>query len=378
MRILFCALAALSLAACATTPVPNARPLNDAQITAMGPTTITVAENNHGVGKSWFAQDSSAAGASYGLIGALVSATVDAIANSFPAKRATQAADEVAEIMPVDTLNASLADHFRRQMSPDAAAGVVVVGEVTTVQKITDPAVVNDAVEIAAAYRLSEDASTLQIIVSMTYANTELPYVTPYTFEGSTPKSELTGPTYRNTFTYYSRQLPVPVLTPELKERLIASVEQSARDENGALPAEGTDAFKAMTKELDQARDDTLTKGEIAIFLTREWIKDNGALIRAEVDSAHALVARYALLDLNRTTVPSLEGQDELVETLPDGRTVRRIGAGVLAGSYESSPAEVSGFTTYGNTMSIARVHTERMEALRNAARASARARAAR
>ncbi|WP_291840668.1 hypothetical protein, partial [Brevundimonas sp.] len=124
-----------------------------------------------------------------------------------------------------------------------------------------------------------------------------------------------------------------------------------------------------------QARDDELTKGEIGIFLARDWIKDNGALLRAEIENAHVFIARYTLLDLNRTAVPSLTGQDELVETLPDGRTVRRIGAGTITGSYVSSPAEVVGFTTYGNTMSIARVHQDRMTAIREAARPSRRSR---
>lgn len=375
MRIVVCALAALSLAACATAPVPNARPLNDSQIAAIGPTTFTVVEDNNGVAKTWFAQDSSAAGAQFGLIGALVSATMDAIINSFPARRATKTANEIAEVMPVDSLNASLAGHLRRQIDPTPPANAVVVSDVTTVQRLEVPTPANDAVEVTSAYTLSEDASTLQIVFTLTYANTEVPYVTPYTFEKSPPGSELTGPTYRNTFTYFSRQLPVPELTPELRERLIASVQENSRDENGALPVEGTDAYKAMTREMEQATDDNLTKGEISIFLAREWIKDNGALLRAEVDNAHALLARYALIDMNRTTVPSLEGQDELVETMADGRTIRRVGAGVPAGSYISSPAGVTSFTTFGNTMSIAKVHSERIEQIRTAARAAARAR---
>lgn len=369
MRIVVCAVAALSLAACATAPVPNARPLNAEQIAAMGPTTVALTENNDGIGKSWFAQDSSAAGAGYGLIGALVVVAMDAIINSFPARRATQAAGEIAEVMPVDTLNASLADHFRRQVAAAPAGQGVVVSDLTTVQKISAPAAVDDAVEVATSYMLSEDSSTLQVVVTVSYQNPAIPYVTPYTFEGSPPRAETEGPTYRNSFTYFSRQLPVPELTPEMRERLVASVLDSARDEAGALPAEDSDAFKAMTRELEKARDDDLTKGEIAIFLTREWIRDNGALLRAEIDNAHAFIARHAVLDLNRTAVPSLTGVDEVVETLPDGRTVRRIGVGVMAGSYISSPSAVSSFTTYGNTMSIARVHSERIEALRQAAR---------
>lgn len=375
MRVVVCALAALSLAACATAPVPTARPLNDSQIAALGPTTFTVVEDNNGVGKTWFAQDSSAAGAGYGLIGAIVTATMDAIVNSFPARRATKTANEIAEVMPVETLNASLTGHLRRQIDPAASTNAVAISDVTTVQRVETPTPANDTLEIASAYTLSEDASTLRIVTTLTYTNPDVPYVTPYTFEKSPPSTELTGPTYRNTFTYFSRQLPTPELTPELRERLIASVQDSARDENGALPVEGTDAFKAMTREMEQATDDNLTKGEISIFLAREWIRNNGALLRAEVDNAHALIARYALIDINRTAIPSLEGQDELVETLADGRTVRRLGAGVEAGSYISSPPDVTSFTTFGNTMSVAKVHAERLEQIRSAARARARAR---
>lgn len=377
-NLLIAALVASSLAACATTPVPNARPLNTEQITAMGPTPVVVAENNTGVTKSWFYQSSAQAGAQFGLIGALVSATLDAIVNYGPSKRATQAADEIAEIMPSEALDASLAAQFRRAAASTApGAPGVVISEVSTVQKITAPDTIDDAAEVTSFYRLSEDASTLQISVTVTYHNAALPYATPYTFEGSPPKTELEGPTYRNTFTYTSNQLPLPLLTPELKARLIASIEDSSRDESGALPAEGTDAFKSMTRELAQAQDDDLTKAEIAIFLTREWIKDNGALLRAEVENAHAFVARYTVLDMNQTAVPSLEGQDEVLQTLADGRTVRRIGAGLLAGSYTSSPGEVSGFATYGNVVAMASTHTERMAALRETARTQARARRA-
>ncbi|HEX8662324.1 MAG TPA: hypothetical protein VF686_10705, partial [Brevundimonas sp.] len=281
MRIVVCALAALSLAACVSVPqVPNARPLNASHIEALGPTPVTVSENNTRVGKAWMAQDSTAAGATQGMIGVLFSVAFDAMMNAGPSRRAAQAADEVAEVMPVDALNASLVEHFRRQAAAEPASGVT-VSDVKLVQRRTAPIVINDNVEVGTSYLLSEDATTLQVVVNLSYTNPAVPYVTPYTFEGAPPKSELTGPLYRNSFTYYSRQLPAPVLTPELRERLIASIQDSARDAAGALPAEGTDAFKAMNRELEQARDDRLTKAEIAIFLTREWSKDNGALLRA-------------------------------------------------------------------------------------------------
>lgn len=374
-KIAICALAALSLAACASAPpVPGARPLNAAHIEAIGPTSVVVAENTTGVMKSWVRQDSSAATASQGLIGALVGAAIDGIMNYGPSRRARAAADELAEVMPAEALTDSLVAQFSRQIASGAPGEGVVVSDVRRVQKLTAPTTVDDALEVSANYLLSEDATTLRVSVTLTYENAALPYVTPYTFEGAPPKTELTGPLYRNSFTYSSRQLPAPVLTPELRERLIASIRDNARDESGALPAEGSDAFKSMTKELEEAGDDKLTKAEIAIFLAREWTRNNGALLRAEIENAHAFVARYAVLDMNRTAIPSLTGVDELVETLPDGRTVRRAGPGTAAGSYVSLPGEVTDFVTYGNAAAIAEVNETRLRNIQEQARAARRA----
>jgi len=232
---------------------------------------------------------------------------------------------------------------------------------------------IEDAITVSARYTLSEDSSTLRVVAVASYQSAQTPYATPYTFRGSVPRAEREGPAYRNTFTYYSQQLPVPTLTPELRERLIASVQDSARNDAGELPAEGTDEYRAMERELDNARDDRLTKDEIAIFLTREWLRDDGALLRQEIEQAHAFIARQVALDMNRTSVPSMTGEDELLETQENARTVRRIGAGLEAGSYVSSAGNVTSFSTYGNTISISRSNNERAEAIREAARPARR-----
>jgi hypothetical protein len=182
----------------------------------------------------------------------------------------------------------------------------------------------------------------LRVVSVATYTNPAIPYRSPYSFAKAPPKSETTGPLYRNTFTYFSTPLPVPSLTPELKERLVASVQDSLRDANGALPAEGTKEYRTLQRELELARDDRLTGGETSVFLTREWLRDRGAPLQREVDRAHEFVAKYLVLDINRTAVPSLTGTDELLETGAEDRTVRRIGSGVEAGSYVSSAANVT------------------------------------
>lgn len=369
MRFVVVALGALSLAACAT-PVPQARPLNADQIAAMGPTRVLVVENDYGVGKAWLQSDSSAAGAPYGLIGALVSVGIDAMMNYGPSSRATQAADEVAAVVPLDALNTSLSRSLQALVPASTPEAGVSLSEVSTVQRSISVVPEDDAIEVITSYTLSTDSSALRITVTSTYSSVSLPYATPYFEKGSPPKSELSGPTYRNTFVYESRQLPIPVLTPELKKELVISIRESARDETGALPEEGTDAHRAMTKELEDAVDNRLTDAEIAFFLTREWIKDNGRLLRAEIDNAHALAARYLVMDLNRTDVPSYEGEGrELVETLPDGRTVYRLSGGLMAGSYISSPADGRAFVNYGNAVNFATVHMTRLRTLRAEAR---------
>ena len=55
----------------------------------------------------------------------------------------------------------------------------------------------------------------------------------------------------------------MPTLTPELRERLVASVQDSARNDAGQLPEDGTDEYRGMQRELENARDDRLTKESI-------------------------------------------------------------------------------------------------------------------
>lgn len=372
MKLIFTAAAVVLLTGCVTMQKhPNTRPMPADAIEAVGKAKISVAQNNNGVEKSWFMTDSSAAGASYGLIGGLVSGIMDAIMNAGPSRRASQAANEIAELVPADALTTSLVSHLQSQAPAEGAAvSGISIGSIGTVQKLTSTGVKDGEVEIATRYTLSEDASAFRVVSEVTYESKSRPYKTPYKFDKSVPKTELTGPLYRNTFTYHSAQLPVPALTPDLVQRLVANIEASYKDASGAAPKPDSDEAKKMAKELEQARDEKLTKDEIAIFLTREWVKDNGAMLKREIESAHAFIAKYVVQDLNSTAVPSFEGQDQLVDT-SNGRTVRRVGAGLAAGSYISAPVDVTSFTTYGNATAIAKVNSERIAELRKQANAA-------
>src|SRR5688572_11800923 len=152
MRMLMGAIFALALAGCATAPQhPVMRPLTQAHIDTLGPTRVVVSENNYGVEKAWFYTSTASAGAAYGLVGALVSATMDAIINAGPSMRATKAANEIAELVNVDTLNASLREHVRQQMAgaaAPAAAEADAAGAVVTDVSATGEAAMDAAVAV--------------------------------------------------------------------------------------------------------------------------------------------------------------------------------------------------------------------------------------
>ena len=354
MRKFLAPVLCLSVVACATVePYPNARPLSQSSIEAMGPTRLSVVGNETGVAKSWYYTDVNGGGA--GLVGAIAGAIAAAIINAAPSARAHKQANEVAEVQTVGMLNDSLVGQFKEEATTPPAGPVVSFSDVMLTYKDQTPGVVDDIVEITTSYTLSEDSSVLRIVAVASYSNAAIPYKTPYAFAKSVPKSETKGPLYRNTFTYYSTPLPVPTLTPELRERLIANIRESAQDANGAAPLEGSTEYKAMMREIELANDDKLTPNETSLFLTREWLRNDGELIKAEVVRAQDFVARYVALDVNRTAIPSLTGEDELLETAADQRTIRRIGKGAEAGSYVCSAADVTSFATYGNTIAVAK-----------------------
>lgn len=353
----------LLVAACATPQaVPNARPLSQANIAAIGATRASVTGTEQGVAKSWFYTDVNGAGA--GLVGALVGAVAAVAINATPSARARRQANEVAELVTPEMLNESLSAKLRAVASAPQE-GAVTLSDVVVTQKVATPGQLNDVLELTTTYTLSEDSSVLRVASLATYSNPAIPYRSPYSFAKAPPKSETTGPLYRNTFTYFSIPLPVPTLTPELKARLVASVEDSMRDANGALPVDGAKEYKDLQRETALARDDKLTGGETSVFLTREWLRDGGGPLKAEIDKAHAFLAKYLVLDVNRTAVPSINGTDELLETLADDRTVRRIGGGVEAGAYVSSAANVMSPATYGNTVAVGERTVEYVRGLR-------------
>jgi len=374
MKIAACvaASAAIFLSACASEPHPWKRPLSLDQASTIGDTNLALVENNNGVEGTWFVTDRSSIGAQYGLIGALVTSAMDGMANADPSETAQKYADEVATVALVDKINQGLGEEMKGVVASETYK--IRFGNVASVQKIGGPKdAADDTIEFTVSYLLAQDASAIKVIGTATYNRADMKYVTPYTFK-TVPEEELTGPLYRNSFIYESNRVTPPAPTADMKAAWANDVRMRYAKRYGVLPAKKSDrGYTAMQAELAEAANDTMTPEEAAGILGKAWTVDNGATIYRELKAAHAFLAKYLLQDLNSAAVPKLDGQDQIVEQLPDGRVVRIVGSGGGAGAYISTPGNLTAVATWGNGTQIAKVNRDRIEALEKAADAKAK-----
>lgn len=340
MRVVACAFAALTLAACAS-QAPYAQHMTAEQIALAGPTSVSVTDNNLGMVSTWPKRDSSAAaggliayGTPQGIAGGLLSIGIDALANSEPQRRAIETADEFETIFTAEALNASLEEGFRQMIAAESA-GRISVADVSRSLKVSRPEPINNAIEVLATYEVAEYSNALRITAYVTY------------------RDETGAPRYANRFVYYSRELEAPELDQEVRVALVNAIHKRFRDADGQLPRYGTIAQVDFTRDIREARDDFMTRAERAILVTDQWTRDDGALLRAEIANAQALLARYVLLDINSTPTADVTTEDQLVETLPDGRTVYRLAGGFWAGSYEFRPAGGQPRAHYPNGLGV-------------------------
>src|SRR5687768_12285049 len=98
--------------------------MSQANIAALGATRVSVTGSQQGVAKSWFYPDVNGAGA--GLAGALVGAIAAGVINATPSARARRQANEVAELVTPETLNASLAAELTEVAAPPREGAVTI------------------------------------------------------------------------------------------------------------------------------------------------------------------------------------------------------------------------------------------------------------
>lgn len=352
--------------ACAVNQYPAKRPMTAEYQQKIGQGDVVLSDNNLGIGVTWYRQDSSSAGAQYGLIGGLVTGIIDAIANAGPSARASKAAEELADVVTVESLNQAFVENFSKAKNAQASVNhEVTLGDIKRKGYLDETPVAGN-LSIVISYLMSQEASSIKMTAYVSYSDESLTYKSPYEFKGGkAPKSQIGGPIYSNSFVYESDRLPFPEFSEALKEELIAQINERYLDENGNGPEPKSDEYKKMQRELDDANDDTLSKSEASIFLIRNWLKNDGELAVSEINKAHHFLIKQVVQDLNRTDVPSFEGQEDVIlETHDDGRVVRMVGSGYGAGSIVSNPGGLDEFASYGNATSYSKANLENLRAL--------------
>ncbi len=334
---------------CAIQPTPTKKPMQQAaldQIKNPIPLLMQTPER-YGVATTYFAQDSSAAGAQYGLIGALTTAVIDGIANSNPAEIASNNANRIAETIKGDELLAqaySTLANTKTQLPTNL--NIVFSAPTPLPAKTAKPAKAIDGLNVDIVYLFKADMSALQAYAKASLNVKGVEYKSPYaTKDAKSSKPDTTGLIYQNSFNYYSQQLTVPVKPQSDIDAKVAAIKAKA-SKNGAPPKKDTPQYTKMNTEIKQAQKVEYTPKEIADKLADQWLANDGEKLKMEIKAANNFIATQLYKDLARFDVPDFKGVNQVLETLEDGRVIKIAGAGYGAGSLSSEPKDfiVSGW----------------------------------
>lgn len=333
-------LVSITIAGCSFQQTPYKRPMQQAYLDSIKtPVKVSVPESDVGIATTFFAQDSSAAGAQYGLIGALTTAVIDSIANSNPASIAQDGANLIHAKVQRHFLDQQLIDSLKSHQSVSTQT----YWDLSNINKVKFPSSKESPIEgifIDTGYVFNTTGEMLIVIANVTLNVSGVSYKTPYVFEKKIPKEQLSGPLYSNTFTYYSSIAPQLVKNEEEISKQISAINEKYIDKKGKLPKKGTNAEIKMRRELKEAKAD-YSKKEKYDFTMQHWLENDAKRLKDEINAANVFIASQLMMDLQLMEIPSINGVDAIIKTEADGRRVTRLGTGVYAGQVESTPKDI-------------------------------------
>ena len=318
---------------CAIQLDPAKRPMQQATLDQLkGPIPVIMqTPERNGIATSYFAQDSSAAGAQYGLIGALTTAVIDGIANANPYEIAQNNANRIAETFKGDELlNQAYASLTANKKLAPTSLNLVLSAPTTP-----------DGLSIDLGYVFQTNMSAIKVYAMVSLNMKGAEYKSPYiSKDGKPAKADTSGLVYKNWFQYYSVQLPVPVKAQSDIDAKVAEI-KAAATKNGALPKKDTQAYAKMMADIKQAQKVEYTAKEVTDKLANQWLANNGEKLKAEIKTAHEFLATQIYKDLARLDVPDYKGTtDTVLDTAADGRTIKLLGVGYNAGMVRSQPKD--------------------------------------
>jgi hypothetical protein len=321
------ALALLICAGCST--VPYKIPLSADTRAKVQSAEVYARTGEKGIGVQFQAQDSSAAGAQYGLNGALVTATIDAIANSGPAGVAEDAAQKLAAGYDPEQLHSELALALSTVLDAASLPGAsATVTKLTPDQKLTLKDMRADNVlAVELSYALTQDFRSLHVAgVATVFSKTAAPKTPP---KGGEP-----GMVYRNRFEYWSAPLAAaPVRSQAEIDASVAAVEAK-------YAGAGKDKQAAYRAELAEAHNPN-SAGAQADYLVKQWLANNGAPLRNAIRSGTAEIVTLLATDLADPTNVDVKAKlpASTVVREGNGRVVTRKNLGPFIGELASNSA---------------------------------------
>lgn len=327
---------------CAIQLDPAKRPMQQATLDQLkGPIPVIMqTPERNGIATSYFAQDSSAAGAQYGLIGALTTAVIDGIANANPYEIAQNNANRIAETFKGDELlNQAYASLTANKKLAPTSLNLVLSAPTPAPTKPAKTTPDGLSVDLGYVFQTNMSAIKVYAMVSLNMKGVE--YKSPYVSKDGKPaKADTSGLVYKNWFQYYSTQLPVPVKAQSDIDAKVAEI-KAAATKNGVLPKKDTQSYAKMMADIKQAQKVEYTAKEITDKLADQWLANNGEKLKAEIKTAHEFLATQIYKDLARLDVPDYKGTtDTVLDTAADGRTIKLLGIGYNAGMVRSQPKD--------------------------------------
>lgn len=311
----------LLLTGCAIQPYK--KPIPEAARASFHDVGVYARADENGVGVQYLAQDSSAAGAGYGLIGALVTATIDAVANATPLGIAQDAADKVKPAMSAADLQSELELDLAQEFTQSPDFGSVKVSVLPKENK-RRRALAHPLITLEVSYSLATDLRSLQVTaVGEAYA------------KGLKGADKNTGLVYRNRFEYHSGLLPKPMgpSQEEINAR-VAEIKEKFK-KKGKLTQQQTIQMK---RELARARE--VSPAELADEVVQRWTADHYALLQSEIRKGTSIVLELWKRDFADPSVVDPKKQQPyktVVEERGD-RVVVRYNTGLFAGALSSEP----------------------------------------
>lgn len=338
------------ISGCTTQPNPNKRPMQQATMESIKTPlpVLTQIPARNGIATTYFAQDSSAAGAQYGLIGALTTAVIDGIANANPYQVAETNANRIADTLKGDELlNQAYSALEANKKNAPAYLDLVFSAPTPAPTKQTKTTHA-DGLTINIGYVFTADMSGLNVYANVALNAKGIEYKSPYPTQGrKIAKVDKSGLVYQNGFNYYSEQLAVPVKSQADIDAKVAEIRSKAA-KNGVVAKRDNPQYSKMLNEIKQAQKAEYTLDEVTTKLADQWLANNGEKLKAEIQAAHKFIAEQVFKDLTRLDIPDYNGTETILTTETDGRVIKLIGAGLDAGKVVSQPKNFVS-TSWGN-----------------------------